>query len=84
VPEEEVAMSQFARFVVLCCLALSALTNVSLAQITSLDNTTMPPMPAVGHDYVKMLGETVNPANGSVSLRIDLPIPKGRGLLSVE
>ena len=27
-----------------------------------------------------MFGETVNPANGSLSLRIDLPTPKGRGL----
>jgi hypothetical protein len=27
-----------------------------------------------------MLSETVNPANGSVSLRIQVPIPKGRGI----
>ena len=27
-----------------------------------------------------MLGETVNPANGSVSLRIQVPVPKGRQL----
>ena len=33
-----------------------------------------------GHDYLKMMNETVNPANGSVSIRIGLPIPKGRGV----
>ncbi len=32
-----------------------------------------------GHDYIQMLGETVNPANGSVSLRLNVPVPKGRG-----
>lgn len=50
------------------------------AQLLSVDNTTAPPTPGVGHDYIKMLAETVNPANGSVSLRIDLPLPPGRGL----
>ena len=35
-----------------------------------------------GHDYIQMLAETVNPANGSVSLRIPITVPKGRGLTS--
>jgi RHS repeat-associated protein len=50
------------------------------AQIGNLDDTNTPPIPGIGHDFIKMLGETVNPANGSVSLHIDLPMPKGRGL----
>jgi RHS repeat-associated protein len=38
------------------------------------------PVAGVGHDYMKMLAETVNPSNGSLSIKIDLPTPKGRGL----
>ena len=33
-----------------------------------------------GHDYIQYLNETVNPANGSVSLRIQMPSPAGRGI----
>ena len=33
----------------------------------------------MGHDYIKMLSETVNLANGSLSIRIQAPMPKGRG-----
>jgi len=36
-------------------------------------------MPGVGHDYLRMLDETVNPANGALSLRITAPVPKQRG-----
>jgi RHS repeat-associated protein len=42
--------------------------------------STFVPVPGVGHDYIKALTETVDPASGSVSLRISVPIPKGRGL----
>jgi hypothetical protein len=50
------------------------------AQITNVDNTTSTPIPGAGHDYIHLLSETVNPSNGSVSLRIQFPMPKGRGL----
>src|SRR5258708_2433629 len=33
-----------------------------------------------GHDYIHGLSETVNPANGSLSIKIALPTPKGRGI----
>jgi hypothetical protein len=77
-----------ARFgVVLSLLRRFTLTYVAIllaatvhAQIGNLDDTNTPPIPGIGHDFIKMLGETVNPANGSVSLRINLPMPKGRGL----
>jgi RHS repeat-associated protein len=42
-------------------------------------NLAVTPVPGSGHDYIKMLNETVNPANGSVSLRIEAPIPQQRG-----
>jgi YD repeat-containing protein len=51
----------------------------SRAQIPVVDDTTSTPIPGVGHDYIHMLSETVNPANGSVSVRVQLPVPKGRG-----
>src|SRR6266446_3912648 len=61
-------------------LVVFVLVRPAYSQVLSIDDTTTPQTPGVGHDYIKMLGETVNPANGSVSLRIDLPTPKGRGL----
>ena len=38
------------------------------------------PIPGVGHDYIHMLNEVVDPASGNLSFKIDLPVPKGRGL----
>ena len=40
----------------------------------------MTPTPGVGHNYIQDLDETVNPANGSVSIRIAAPTPIERGL----
>src|SRR6267142_2035281 len=59
---------------------LSLTISVACAQITNVDNTTSTPIPGAGHDYIHLLSETVNPANGSVSLRIQVPMPKGRGI----
>jgi RHS repeat-associated protein len=50
------------------------------AQITNVKDDTSTPTPGVGHDYIHLLSETVNPANGSVSLRIQVPVAKGRGI----
>jgi len=60
-------------------LALS-LAQAASAQITGVGNDQAPPVPDVGHDYIHFLTETVNPANGSLSIRIQVPVPKGRGL----
>ena len=57
----------------------------SRAQVTNVDsniNIAVAPSPGSGHDYVKMLSETVNPANGSLSLRIEGPVPKQRGYVN--
>ncbi|HEX4030048.1 MAG TPA: RHS repeat domain-containing protein [Terracidiphilus sp.] len=51
------------------------LSTCSHAQITNLTDQTSTPIPDVGHDYIKMLNETVNPANGSVSLDLKFPTP---------
>jgi hypothetical protein len=65
-------------------LALAFLTlscaPPALAQAVNVADTTSTPIPGVGHDYIRMLDETVNPANGSLSLRIQTPTPQGRGV----
>jgi RHS repeat-associated protein len=69
----------FIRFSLLVFLFFLA-CSVVYGQITSIGDDTSVPIQGVGHDYIKMLDETVNPANGSVSLRIQVPVPKGRGI----
>jgi len=55
-------------------------STAARSQILSIGDDTSVPVPGVGHDYIKLFDETVNPANGSVSLRIQVPMPTGRGL----
>lgn len=60
--------------------ALLFTAHRSLAQIPSGSDTTSTPVHGAGHNYLGDLVETVNPANGSVSIRIATIIPPGRGL----
>lgn len=46
----------------------------------SVGNQTEMPVPGAGHDYQRLLGETVNFGTGSVSFKISFPVPKSRGL----
>ena len=65
------------------CIAIAAtllLVIPSYAQTVNLGDDVSRPIPGAGHDYIKGLNETVSPANGSLSIKIDLPLPKGRGL----
>jgi len=67
------------KFLRLGAMAVAAAASAH-AQAPSVTYSTFTPTPGVGHDYVGMLAETVNPANGSVSVRINLPVPSpGRG-----
>ena len=59
-------------------LCLLILPSVVFGQIANVTNDTSTPIPGVGHDYIKLFNETVNPSNGSVSLRIGIPSPPGR------
>jgi RHS repeat-associated protein len=61
-------------------VALLALVFSASAQIENVTDSTSTPIPGAGHDYIKMFSETVNPANGSVSIRIQTPTPSGRGI----
>ncbi len=69
---------------VLACRVLILLILVSpsigVAQLLNVADDTSTPVPDAGHDYIHMLSETVNPANGAVSIRIQLPTPPGRGI----
>ena len=70
----------FSRHLVKSLCVLLSFSGFALAQITSIGDDTSTPIPGAGHDYMKMVNETVNPANGSVSIRIGVPMPPGRGL----
>lgn len=55
-------------------------TSRALTQMPASSSTTSTPVPGAGHDYLGEIGETVNPATGSTSIRISAAIPPGRGL----
>lgn len=50
------------------------------AQLGPVNGVTATPIPGVGHDYLTDLVDTVNPADGSLSIRINTPVPSGRGI----
>ena len=64
----------------LLILGISIFCPPSPAQLPNVTGATITPTPGVGHDYLKMLNETVDPASGALSLRIAIPVPPGRGL----
>lgn len=67
------------KFLALCTFVQLAVWQTS-AQITDVTNITSTPIPGVGHDYLHDLNEIVNPANGSLSVRIAAPTPHERGM----
>lgn len=62
------------------CLLLFSKSYTRLnGQGMHVGNDTATPIPGVGHDYIQNLSETVNPANGTVNLKMAFPVPRGRG-----
>ncbi len=61
-------------------ILVSLLLPMAGAQIYTMTNATSAPTPGVGHDFIHLLNETVSPANGTVSVNINFPMPKGRGI----
>jgi hypothetical protein len=59
-------------------LLLAAVSHGQTA--TEVNNGESKPVPGVGHDYIGMLNETVNPANGSLDITVALPVPHSRGI----
>src|SRR3984885_11332984 len=66
--------NSFVAIAVLCWPVAAA------GQISDVTNVTSTPIPGVGHDYLHDMNEIVNPANGSVSIRIAAPTPHERGM----
>jgi RHS repeat-associated protein len=65
--------------VVTISIVLSLSPNAD-AQMPPSSSTTSTPIPGAGHDYLGEIAETVNPVNGSVSIRLNAMMPPGRGL----
>lgn len=71
----------YALRIVFCCAVVASVLLGPLranAQITT--PTVQTPVAGAGHDYINLLSETVNPADGSLSLTLKLPTPNGRGI----
>jgi RHS repeat-associated protein len=66
--------------VFVCCVLFLLPPVVAFGQITNVTDDQSTPTPGAGHNYLGMVNETVNPANGSVSFRLAVPVPKGRGV----
>jgi hypothetical protein len=66
-------------FVLVAAFA-AALIPPAWGQITNVSADQATPIPGAGHDYIHLLSETVNPADGSLSVRIGVPQPPGRQL----
>ena len=56
------------------------LSQDSGAQVVDPVTTAQAPVPGVGHHYIEMGAETVNPADGSVTFNLPIQMPAGRGL----
>lgn len=81
-PREYLSSNRFKvlkRYTALAVL-LAFLPVLANAQVANVTDTEATPIPGAGHDYLGTLNETVDPATGSLSLRIEVPVPKGRGL----
>jgi len=74
-----VATFPFLRAFAVACLV--GLVSVASGQVINVSNINLVsvPTPGSGHNYVKLLNETVNPANGSLSLRVEAPVAQQRG-----
>ena len=71
--------SSILRYSLLAVIAVLLIPGMQ-AQMPVSSSTTSTPVPGAGHDYIGEFNETVNPGNGSLSIRISPTMPPGRGL----
>src|SRR5215469_14963338 len=64
---------------ILAALTCSCISSFAQTIIPSNINIVNTPQPGTGHDYIKLLSETVSPVNGSLSIRIGAPTSPQRG-----
>lgn len=74
------SLSLLRLLVIVAFVALLGKPCWAQAGLPMMSDTTATPVPGVGHDYIHAPLETVNPANGSVSIRIPVQLPPARGL----
>ena len=73
----KLSLSIIASFLILqLCLVASG----QAPAVGPVGDNVQPPQPGIGHDYIHLMSETVNPVRGSLSIRISFPAPKGRGI----
>jgi RHS repeat-associated protein len=73
-------MSRPRHFLLVCIVwSLALFVPTSRAQLPIVTNTTSTPIPGAGHDYLNGPTETVNPSNGSLSIRVPVIVPPSRG-----
>jgi YD repeat-containing protein len=65
---------------ILLGIALILTSGTARAQFTAVTGSTQTPAGGVGHDYIRMLNETVDPSSGNVSVRLPALMPAGRKL----
>ena len=65
---------------VLVLLSICTFASTADAQITNVTGETQAPTPQSGRNYIQMLNEIVDPATGSLSIRISVPTAPGRKL----
>jgi hypothetical protein len=68
------------RFVLSALAFTLCLTPLAFAQIPPRSDTTSTPLPGTGHDYLQGPVDTLSPQNGSLSIRIPVIMPPGRGV----
>jgi len=68
------------RFVITAAVAAALATACFAQALPDISNTSAPPLHTPGHALIDGPHETVNPANGQVSLRFAVPLPPGRQL----
>jgi hypothetical protein len=56
------------------------LSGAANAQVPDPVQSALAPIPGSAHHYIGVGGETVNPADGSVTFDLPIELPNGRGL----
>jgi RHS repeat-associated protein len=73
-------MSRSDFFVLVPAVVLFAFSATTGAQVPNPVTAAQAPIPGVGHHYIGMGAETVNPADGTPSFDLPIQTPAGRGL----
>ena len=61
-------------------LSLVVASSPAVAQVPDPVVAASTPTPGSGHNYIGLANETVNPADGSLTFDLPMPLPPGRGI----